>query len=43
MKIWVDAQLSPTLAEWLTQFYDIQASAPGDLSLLDPNYGHCPN
>lgn len=36
MKIWVDAQLPPTLAEWLSAtFDDIEAAALRDLSLRD--------
>lgn len=36
MKIWVDAQLPPTLAEWLSAtFDDVEAAALRDLSLRD--------
>lgn len=35
MKIWVDAQLPPTLASWLTNHFDLKAAALRDLSLRD--------
>lgn len=35
MKIWIDAQLPPTLAEWLTQTFDVEAIALRDLRLRD--------
>lgn len=36
MKIWVDAQLPPSLAEWLSAtFDDVEAAALRDLSLRD--------
>lgn len=36
MKIWVDAQLPPTLAQWLSAtFDDVEAAALRDLSLRD--------
>ncbi|RZM74426.1 DUF5615 family PIN-like protein [Leptolyngbya iicbica] len=35
MKIWVDAQLPPTLANWLSATFDLEASALRDLSLRD--------
>ncbi|MGG6268557.1 DUF5615 family PIN-like protein [Leptolyngbya sp. AN03gr2] len=35
MKIWVDAQLPPTLANWLTATFGVEASALRDLSLRD--------
>ena len=35
MKIWVDAQLPPTLANWLSATFGLEASALRDLSLRD--------
>jgi predicted nuclease of predicted toxin-antitoxin system len=35
MNIWVDAQLPPNLAKWLTDTFDIEASALRDLGLRD--------
>ncbi len=35
MKIWIDAQLPPTLANWLTETFGLQASALRDLALRD--------
>ncbi|MFY7805750.1 MAG: DUF5615 family PIN-like protein [Limnoraphis robusta] len=35
MKIWVDAQLPPTLASWLTETFGLEASALRDLALRD--------
>lgn len=35
MKIWVDAQLPPTLADWLTNNFGLEAVALRDLSLRD--------
>lgn len=36
MKLWIDAQLSPALAEWITEnFSDIEAIAVRDLGLRD--------
>ncbi|MEA5419020.1 DUF5615 family PIN-like protein [Spirulina sp. CCNP1310] len=35
MKIWIDAQLPPTLASWLTETFDLEASALRDLGLRD--------
>lgn len=35
MKIWVDAQLSPLIAQWLTSTYGIEAVAVRDLQLRD--------
>lgn len=35
MKIWVDAQLPPTLANWLTNTFNLEASALRDLTLRD--------
>lgn len=35
MKIWVDAQLPPTLATWLSSTFELEASALRDLSLRD--------
>jgi predicted nuclease of predicted toxin-antitoxin system len=32
MKIWVDAQLPPTLANWLSATFDLEAAALRDLS-----------
>lgn len=35
MKIWIDAQLPPTPANWLSATFDLEASALRDLSLRD--------
>jgi len=35
MKIWIDAQLPPTLANWLTETFALEASALRDLELRD--------
>ncbi|MBF2097137.1 MAG: DUF5615 family PIN-like protein [Gloeomargaritaceae cyanobacterium C42_A2020_066] len=35
MKIWVDAQLPPTLAKWLSVTFSLEAAALRDLSLRD--------
>jgi predicted nuclease of predicted toxin-antitoxin system len=35
MKIWVDAQLPPDLANWLTDTFGLEAFALKDLSLRD--------
>ncbi len=35
MKIWVDAQLPPTLANWLCVTFSLDATALRDLSLRD--------
>ncbi len=35
MKIWVDAQLPPTLSVWLSDTFDLQAVALVDLTLRD--------
>lgn len=36
MKLWIDAQLSPALADWITKnFSDIEATAVRDLGLRD--------
>lgn len=35
MKIWVDAQLPPSLANWLTDTFDLEAFALRDLALRD--------
>ena len=35
MKLWVDAQLPPTLANWLSATFGLDASALRDLSLRD--------
>lgn len=33
--VWIDAQLSPTLARWITETFGLQASAVRDLGLRD--------
>jgi predicted nuclease of predicted toxin-antitoxin system len=35
VKIWIDAQLPPTLASWLTATFGVEASALRDLGLRD--------
>ena len=35
MKIWIDAQLPPTLATWLTNSFDLEAIALRDIELRD--------
>jgi predicted nuclease of predicted toxin-antitoxin system len=35
MKVWIDAQLSPQLARWLQQSFDVEAVAVRDLELRD--------
>ena len=35
MKIWIDAQLPPNLANWLSVTFSIEASSLRDLSLRD--------
>lgn len=35
MKIWVDAQLSPVIAHWLSSTYGVEAVAVRDLRLRD--------
>lgn len=35
MNIWVDAQLPPTLANWLTDNFDLEAAALRELELRD--------
>jgi predicted nuclease of predicted toxin-antitoxin system len=35
MKIWIDAQLPPTLANWLMVTFNLEASALRDLGLRD--------
>lgn len=35
MKLWVDAQLPPTLANWLSATFGLEAAALRDLSLRD--------
>jgi predicted nuclease of predicted toxin-antitoxin system len=35
MKIWVDAQLPPTLANWLTTTFNLEDAALRDLALRD--------
>lgn len=38
MNIWVDAQLPPTLAKWLTDNFDLTASSLKELGLRDARY-----
>lgn len=35
MKFWLDAQLSPSLAKWLTDTFGVEATALRDLGLRD--------
>lgn len=35
MKIWIDAQLPPTLANWLTETFGLETGALRDLGLRD--------
>ena len=35
MKLWIDAQLSPHLASWITDTFGIDALAVGDIGLRD--------
>ncbi|MEH1859381.1 MAG: DUF5615 family PIN-like protein [Nostoc sp.] len=35
MKTWIDAQLPPTLALWLTATFDLEATALRELGLRD--------
>jgi len=35
MKIWIDAQLSPQIASWITSEFDIDAVAVRDIGLRD--------
>ncbi len=35
MNIWLDAQLPPTLANWLTDNFDLEAAALRELELRD--------
>jgi predicted nuclease of predicted toxin-antitoxin system len=35
MTIWIDARLSPSLAEWITNTFGIPSKAVGDLGLRD--------
>lgn len=35
MKVWIDAQISPTIAQWLSATYQIDAVAIRDLRLRD--------
>ena len=35
MKFWVDAQLPPSLAEWLSVQFDVEAVSMRDLGLRD--------
>jgi predicted nuclease of predicted toxin-antitoxin system len=37
MTIWIDAQLPPTLANWLTQTFNVEASSLRELGLRDVN------
>lgn len=39
MKIWVDAQLPPALANWLTNTFEVNAAALRDLGLRDAQDG----
>lgn len=38
MKVWIDAQLPPTLANWLTETFGLEARALRDLGLRDAGY-----
>ena len=35
MKIWIDAHISPTIAQWLSSTFSVEAVAVRDLSLRD--------
>ena len=35
MKIWIDAQLPPTLANWLNRNFDVEAISLKELGLRD--------
>lgn len=35
MKIWIDAHISPTIATWLSEEFDVEATALRDLGLRD--------
>ncbi len=35
MKIWINAQLSPAIAHWIAQTFDVEAIAVRDLGLRD--------
>ncbi len=35
MKLWIDAQLSPSLAQWIQQEFDLEASSLSSLGLRD--------
>ncbi|BAB75660.1 DUF5615 family PIN-like protein [Anabaena sp. FACHB-709] len=35
MKIWIDAQLPPTLARWLSKTFDVETTALRELGLRD--------
>jgi predicted nuclease of predicted toxin-antitoxin system len=35
MKIWIDAQLPPTLADWITSNFGIEATSLKELALRD--------
>ncbi|MCR4347387.1 MAG: hypothetical protein NUV55_09340 [Sulfuricaulis sp.] len=35
MTLWIDAQLSPALASWVTQTFDIPAAAVRELGMRD--------
>ena len=37
MIVWIDAQLSPDLAPWLKETFDIEAKAVRDIGLRDAN------
>ncbi len=38
MKIWIDAQLPPTLASWLSATFDLEASSREHLTYAISNY-----
>ncbi|HIK18138.1 MAG TPA: DUF5615 family PIN-like protein [Leptolyngbyaceae cyanobacterium M33_DOE_097] len=38
MRVWVDAQLPPALASWLSVTFGLEASALRDLSLRDAKH-----
>ncbi len=35
MKIWIDAQISPAIATWVNQHYEVEAAAVRDLGLRE--------
>lgn len=35
MKIWIDAQLPPSLADWLSETFEVEAAALRELGLRD--------